>query len=163
MFSVLSIHFLNFDNIFSVCRHQKSKSFRRFKKPAGKPTTKRKPDSLSAPGCREGVAIFARRVPIGKYAPKTHRFHRDVPQKIRFLARNMRRRNVNWSIRNRNRCNAQISLAGGDEGVGIDESTPGGIVITTLEIIEACFLDGCTAIRSNFAPSPQVFKPENLG
>ena len=59
-----------------------------------------------------------------------------------------------WKIR---------SLAGGDEGIGVDESAPGGIVITALEVIEACFLDGCTAIRSNFALSPQVFKHENLG
>ena len=31
---------------------------------------------------------------------------------------------------------AQQTLAGGDEGVGVDESAPGGIVITALEIVQ---------------------------
>ena len=31
---------------------------------------------------------------------------------------------------------AEGSLAGGDEGVGVDESAPGGIVITALEIVQ---------------------------
>ena len=31
---------------------------------------------------------------------------------------------------------AQESLAGGDEGIGVDESAPGGIVIAALEIVQ---------------------------
>ena len=31
---------------------------------------------------------------------------------------------------------AKQTLAGGDEGIGIDESAPGGIVITALEIVQ---------------------------
>ena len=31
-------------------------------------------------------------------------------------------------------------MSGGNEGIGIEETAPGGVVITALEIIEACFL-----------------------
>ena len=34
---------------------------------------------------------------------------------------------------------AEDALAGGDEGIGVDKSADGGVVITGLEIIEACF------------------------
>ena len=34
-------------------------------------------------------------------------------------------------------------------GIGVDESAPGGIVITALEIIQACFLDQVIASTPN--------------
>ena len=41
---------------------------------------------------------------------------------------------------------AQEALTGGDEGIGVEESAPGGVVITALEIIEPGFLDYVVAI-----------------
>ena len=35
---------------------------------------------------------------------------------------------------------AQQALAGGDEGIGVDKSADGGVVITALQIIEAGIL-----------------------
>ena len=46
----------------------------------------------------------------------------------------------------------QDALAGGDVDIGIDESTYRSIVISALQVIEACFLSGKLAIQSNFAP-----------
>ena len=37
-------------------------------------------------------------------------------------------------------------MAGGDEDIGVEETAPGGVVITGLEIIEAGFLDYVVAI-----------------
>ena len=44
---------------------------------------------------------------------------------------------------------AQQSLAGGDEGVGVEESTPCGIIITALEIIEPGFIYTLLAAEAN--------------
>ena len=38
-------------------------------------------------------------------------------------------------------------MAGGDEGVGIDEPAPLGVVVTALEVIQAGILDYLVAIR----------------
>ena len=38
------------------------------------------------------------------------------------------------------------ALAGGDEGIGVDKSADCGVVITGLEVIEACFSSGIVAI-----------------
>ena len=45
---------------------------------------------------------------------------------------------------------AQEALTGGNKGVGVEESAPGGVVITALEIIEASFLDMLVAIMLIF-------------
>ena len=56
---------------------------------------------------------------------------------------------------------AQDTLAGGDEGIGVDKSAVCGIVITGLQIIEPGILGGVLAIRSIFARLPLVLKPQN--
>ena len=40
---------------------------------------------------------------------------------------------------------AEEALAGGDEGVGVDKSADGGVVITALQVIEAGILGGVLA------------------
>ena len=58
---------------------------------------------------------------------------------------------------------AEDALAGGDEGVGVDEAADLGVVITALQIIEPGILGKGLAIQSIFALLPLVFeyrKPE---
>lgn len=40
---------------------------------------------------------------------------------------------------------AQQALAGGDEGIGVDKSADGGVVITALQVIEPGILGGTLA------------------
>ena len=54
-------------------------------------------------------------------------------------------------------------MAGGDEGVGVDEAADGGIIISGLQIIEAGILGAEIATRSFLALSPLVFETENQG
>jgi hypothetical protein len=55
---------------------------------------------------------------------------------------------------------AEDALAGGNEGIGVDEAADGGIVITALQIIEAGILGGGLAKRQFcLAPGFQNRKP----
>ena len=47
---------------------------------------------------------------------------------------------------------AEEALAGGDEGVGIDEATELRVIITALEVIERCFLVLAIATGPKFRP-----------
>ena len=55
------------------------------------------------------------------------------------------------------------ALTCGNEGVGVDETADGGIVITGLQIIESGILGADIATRSFWALSPLVFETENQG
>ena len=55
------------------------------------------------------------------------------------------------------------ALTCGNEGVGVEESTDCGVVITTLQVIEAGILGGRLAIRSIFARLPLVFESQKPG
>ena len=57
---------------------------------------------------------------------------------------------------------AQQALAGGDEGIGVDKSADGGVVITALQIIEAGILGGELA-RRPLLPCPWFSKIKNQG
>jgi len=42
---------------------------------------------------------------------------------------------------------SEQALAGGDEGICVEESAPGGVVVAGLEVIEACLWDNLVAMR----------------
>ena len=49
-------------------------------------------------------------------------------------------------------------MACGDEGIGVDESTDCGLIITGLQVIESGILGADIAIGAIFALLPLVFK-----
>ena len=54
-------------------------------------------------------------------------------------------------------------MAGGNEGVGVDKSADGGVVITALQVIEAGILGADMAIGTIFVLLPLVFKNRKPG
>ena len=58
---------------------------------------------------------------------------------------------------------AEHALAGGDEGIGVDETGDLRIVISGLQVIERGILDSIFATLSFFALLPLAFESENQG